>query len=194
MIKLLGKTVADKILNRLKNEIFSMDEKPGLAVILVGNDEASQIYVNLKERTAREIGMNFLRFNLSDSVLQEEIIQLIQKLNLDGSVHGIIVQLPLPKGFDVEKIVNSIDPKKDADGFSAQGGSALSGHSKLLPVFPKAIMKLIESSGQSFFGKKAVVIANSELFGETMSEMLGNENIDAHYILRKNMSSNLALI
>ncbi|EKE19327.1 MAG: Methenyltetrahydrofolate cyclohydrolase [uncultured bacterium] len=194
MIKLLGKTVADDILGRLKSDISLAKKKPGLAVILVGNDKASQLYVKLKEKTARSIGMNFFRFNLAESVSQQEIIKLIGDLNIDSKVNGIIVQLPLPKGFDAQKVISSIDPKKDADGFSAQSGSALGGNLKLFPVFPKAIIKLIESSGQNFFGKKAVVIANSELFGETMSEMLKRENIASGYILTRDVPSNLGVI
>src|SRR6266702_5968680 len=113
---LYGKPVAQKILNHLKEDILLDNEKPGLAVILVGEDKASQIYVNLKEKTAKEIGMNFFRFDFAENIPQDEIIGRIEKLNSDENVAGIIVQLPLPVGFDTQKIIGSIDPKKDADG------------------------------------------------------------------------------
>jgi methylenetetrahydrofolate dehydrogenase (NADP+)/methenyltetrahydrofolate cyclohydrolase len=195
MIKLLGKTVADKILNRLKSDISLLEKKPGLAVILVGNDEASRIYVNLKEKTARDIGMNFFRFNLAENVSQGEIIQLIQKLNADSLVHGIIVQLPLPKSFEVEKIVASIDPGKDADGFHPKNTEFfLNNKAGILPVFPRAILQMILSSGENLQGKSGIVISNSDEFGIIMTAMLKRENIDARYVLSKNMPSGLALI
>lgn len=198
---LYGKSVAQEILSRLKNDISLREQKPGLAVILVGSDKASQLYVALKERTAKEIGMNFFRYDFSQNVSQEEILQQIEKLNNDANVNGVIVQLPLPAGYDTQKIIASIDPKKDADGFSAKGAVSASGarstsdeHPELVPVFPKAIIKLIESSEQNLVGKKAVSVVNSELFGQTMVEMLGRENVASEYVLAENILSNLEKI
>lgn len=183
---LYGKPIAEKILNRLKNEIFQSSEKPGLAVILVGNDEASKIYVSLKEKTAKEIGINFFPHKLSEDVSEEEIFDLIEKLNADEKVHGIIVQLPLPKGFNSEKIISKIDPKKDADGFSKKG--------KLPAVFTRAIMLMLESSGEKLKNKKAVVVANSDEFGRAMSSMLEQKNIKAEYLLSKYISTNIDIL
>ncbi|NTW26999.1 MAG: bifunctional 5,10-methylenetetrahydrofolate dehydrogenase/5,10-methenyltetrahydrofolate cyclohydrolase [Candidatus Moranbacteria bacterium] len=192
---LYGKPVAEKILSRLKRDISLCDSKPGLAVILVGNDKASHLYVNLKEKTAVEIGMNFFRHDLRDDVAQEEILQLIEKLNADEKVHGIIVQLPLPQGFDTQKIISNIDPKKDADGFHPTNTELfLQGKFGIAPVFPRAILQLIASSREDLKDKKAVVVANSDEFGKIMSAMLKRENIIASYILSGNISSQLGQI
>lgn len=185
---LYGKPIADDILNRLKNDISKSAEKPGLAVVLVGDDEASKIYVSLKEKTAGEIGLNFFRHDLAENVSENEITQLIEKLNADEKVHGIIVQLPLPKNFDSEKIISTIDPKKDADGFSAKS------ENDLQPVFSRAIILLAESSGENLENKKAVIVANSDDFGKVMAEMFSRKKVSAEYFLAGDISSNLGKI
>lgn len=185
---LYGKPVADKILAHLKDEISLSAQKPGLAVMLVGDDKASHIYVDLKEKRAHEIGMNFFRYDLEENVSQDEILERIEKLNHDTMVHGIIVQLPLPKGFNTEKIINAIDPKKDADGFLTSNDSILQ------PVFPRAIVKLMQSAGMELDGKKAVVIANSQQFGQVMSKVLEGENLKPQVVLAENLLSNLGEI
>lgn len=195
---LCGKPIADEILGRLKSDVSKSAKKPGLAVILVGDNEASKIYVALKEKAAAEIGMNFFLHRVSENVSEKEVTSLIEKLNRDDSVHGIIVQLPLPAGFDTEKIISSIDPQKDADGFSAQGGSALGGQFensfKLQPVFPHAILCLIESSGEELGNKKAIVIANSDEFGKVMVSALEQKSISAEYIISGEIQRNLGKI
>jgi len=198
---LYGKPIADKILNQLKNDIAINEKKPGLAVILIGDDQASHLYVSLKEKTAREIGINFSRFNFAKNVSENEIADLIQKLNVDEKIHGIIVQLPLPDGFDSEKIISKIDSKKDVDGFSQPeadqplaGAKIQGGHPKLVPVFPHAIMLLAESSGEILEKKKAIVIANSDEFGKVMVATLSQENISAEYFISKDIASNLGKI
>jgi len=189
-MKLLkGKIVADKIILDLKNKIAKQKKKPGLAVILVGNNKASQIYVALKEKAANGVGINFHLIQFNQHETEKTILKEIKELNADQLTHGIIVQLPLPKKFNTQKIINAIDPKKDADGFSAQGGSASGGHSNkknglnIQPVFPQAIWKLLESSHTRLAGKNGVVIANSKIFGETMVKILKNKKIKAEYIL-----------
>jgi methylenetetrahydrofolate dehydrogenase (NADP+) / methenyltetrahydrofolate cyclohydrolase len=195
LMKLLyGKPIADEILKSIKDGISLSDARPGLAVILVGSDEASKIYVSLKEKAAKEIGMNFFRYDIAEDSSQDEVLNLIEKLNQDGKVHGIIVQLPLPEKFDTEKIISKIDPKKDADGFSAAGGSVSGGYSDLHPVFPRAIMLLVQSSGEKLEGKRAVVIANSDEFGKTMVEMLEQKGAAAEYLLSQNIGQNAGKI
>lgn len=192
---LYGKPVAEKILDRLKSDISNRAQKPGLAVILIGNDKASQLYVSLKEKTAKEIGMNFFRRDFSENASQEEILKLIEKLNFDENVHGIIVQLPLPAGFETQKIIESIDPKKDADGFQpANAELFLKEESEIAPVFPRAIMHLVESSGEELSGKNAIVVANSDEFGGIMCAMLWHEGANARYILSNNILSRLEKI
>ncbi|EKD46605.1 MAG: Bifunctional protein folD [uncultured bacterium] len=192
---LFGKPVAEKILSRLKSDISLLEKKPGLAVILIGTDSASHIYVNLKEKMAREIGMNFFRFDFSEGVSQDEISTLIDKLNADADVHGVIVQLPLPESFDTEKIIASIAPEKDVDGFHPENSKAfLEGEGAILPVFPRAITLLMQSAEENLAGKKAVILANSAEFGMIMSTMLSRQNIDAEYILAEKIPSNLRQI
>lgn len=173
---LFGKPIAQEITKRLKEAILKEEQKPGLAVVLVGNDRASEIYVNLKEKFAKEIGVNFWRFNFSAQASQDDIVQKIKTLNGDKDVHGIIVQLPLPEGLDVTEIMAAISGDKDADGFSKSSAN-------LSPVFPQAIIKLLENSGQSIEKKKALVVANSQFFGEAMLKMLKKKEILCEYIL-----------
>ena len=192
---LYGKPVAEKILSRLKGDISLCEKKPGLAVILVGDDRASQIYVSLKEKTAKEIGMNFFRFDFAKKISEYEVLKQIEKLNVDADVNGIIVQLPLPEGFDTQKIITSIDPEKDADGFHPTNTELfLKGENGITPVFPRAIMYLIESSGEQLSGKKGIVIANSEYFGKIMCAMLERENITSQYLLAESILSELGQI
>lgn len=186
---LYGKIVADKILKRLKGDILVCEKKPRLDVILVGNDKASQLYVSLKEKTAREIGMEFFLHKFEENISEDFLLQKISELNEDSDTSGIIVQLPLPEKFETDKIISAIDPEKDVDGFSSK-----SVQHGLLPVFPLAIVKLIESSAQNLFDKKAVVIANSEIFGNTMCEMLNQSGLTSEYILKPSVSSQLGKI
>ncbi|HOX10879.1 MAG TPA: bifunctional 5,10-methylenetetrahydrofolate dehydrogenase/5,10-methenyltetrahydrofolate cyclohydrolase [Candidatus Moranbacteria bacterium] len=192
---LYGKPIADEILSRLQSDIFKSAKKPGLAVILVGNNEASKIYVALKEKAAAEIGMNFFLHRVAENVSEKEVTDLIEKLNRNDSVHGIIVQLPLPAGFDTEKIISSIDPEKDADGFHVQNiADFMGGNGKIFPVFPQAILYLIESSGEEFKNKKAIVIANSDEFGKVMVSALEQKSISAEYIISSEIQRNLGKI
>lgn len=186
---LYGKPVADEILAHLKGEVLACEKKPRLDVILVGNDKASHLYVSLKEKTANEIGMEFFLHEFNEDIEQDFLLQKIAQLNGDDDANGIIVQLPLPEKFDTDKIISSIDPRKDVDGFSIQ--SAQYG---LLPVFPSAIVKLIESSKQGLVGKKAIVIANSQMFGNTMVSILNQKNLTSEFILADTVSLNLEKI
>lgn len=192
---LLGKPVADKILTQLKENIQRETMKPGLAVLLIGEDKASHIYVSLKEKRAQEIGMNFFRFDLSENVSQQEVIERIEQLNGDEKVHGIIVQLPLPKGFDTDKIISTIDPKKDADGFHKENiEKFMNGQNGVWPVFPRAIVKLTESANENLNGKRAIVVANSIEFASTMVAALAEFGLEARYVLSSELPSKLRQI
>lgn len=177
---LSGRKIADEMLRDLKKKITRQKIKPGLAVVLVGENKASDIYVSLKQKAAGKVDMDFwvLKFSARDS--ERDISQAIKELNEDENIHGIIVQLPLPKKFNTEKIIRAIDPKKDADGFFARDA---------VPVFPQAILKLLESSGEKLAGKKAAVIANSEIFGQAMAETLRRKKIEAEYVLKSQITS-----
>ncbi len=182
-MKLLeGKKISEKILTGLKKKINAKKIKPELAVILAGEDKASETYVNLKEKAAKKIGMVFHKFKFKKDASEKEIILKIKKLNENKKINGIIVQLPLPSGFHTQKIINLISPQKDADGFLNQNNSGA-----LQPVFPKAIIKMLESSKINLKDKKAVIIANSKIFGETMRKVLESKKIKSEYILSREL-------
>lgn len=185
---LKGKKIADKILGDLKKKISTQKNKPSLAVILVGNDKASQLYVKLKKKAAEKVGIKFQSFRFSEKAKEEKIIQKIQELNVDKKISGMIVQLPLPKNLNTQKTINAIDSRKDVDGFSAKNNS------KLHPVFPQAITEMLSASFLKVpfrKGMKAVVIANSEKFGEVMVNTLGRKKILGMYILASQLKKNI---
>jgi len=176
-----GKKIADKILNNLKAEVEASGKKPKLAVLLVGNDGASEIYVGLKKNAAEKVGIGFELFRFSEENSEEEILEKISELNKDEKVSGMIIQLPLPEKFATQKIINTIDPKKDVDGFHPEN--------KTLPaVFPEAMLELLKSTNE-YQNKKAIVVANSETFGEKMCEVLKKENIKCEYVLASDIST-----
>jgi len=187
---LYGKPVADGILSRLKEKISQKGSAPKLAVVLVGDNKASGIYVNLKEKKAREIGVGFFLSRFPADVEENYILAEIRRLNDDVRINGIIVQLPLPEKLDASRIINEISVEKDVDGFSTKEGRP----SNLTPVFPKAIMMMIGSSGKEIFGKKALVVANSDRFGEAMCSVLEKSGTIAGYILADTVSDNIEKI
>jgi len=192
---LYGKSVADNILGDIEKNIADFKFVPHLAVILVGNDPASHLYVTLKEKEARKIGIEVSTYKFLPLEKEAAILSAIELLNQDEEINGIIVQLPLPDGFDTQKIISAIDPQKDVDGFHPSNVKEfISGDGKIIPVFPQAISLLIKSSGEKLDGKKAAIVANSDEFGRIMQAMLGRENIASQYILAKNISSNLGNI
>lgn len=174
-----GKEIADKILAELREKIKGSSSKPGLAVLLVGNDKASHIYVGLKEKAAKEIGINFEKFLFNEDCDEEEIISKIEELNDDENIHGIIVQLPLPAKFNADGIINTILPEKDADGFRE-------GSLNENPVFPSAIMRMIESVNRKV--KNALIVTKSKKFGEMMKGQLEKREIESEYIFCEEIS------
>ena len=190
-----GNKIADGILLNLKKEITNRRKKPGLAVVLVGDNPASQIYVNLKAKVAKKVGIGFKLLKFSERANEDKIIAAIKQLNRDKSIYGMIVQLPLPKKFHTQKIINSIDPQKDVDGFHPDNVKKfLAGHPTIYPVFPQAIMKLLGATGKKMKGKSALIIANSKKFGSVMQQALEFEKTKAKYILSKNLNKNLDLL
>ncbi|MCX6763423.1 MAG: bifunctional 5,10-methylenetetrahydrofolate dehydrogenase/5,10-methenyltetrahydrofolate cyclohydrolase [Candidatus Moranbacteria bacterium] len=186
---LYGKKIAEKILRITAQKIKSEKLKPSLAVVLIGENKASRLYVSLKAKAAEKIGVKFSLYKFKENAGEREIIEEINSLNKDSKTNGIIVQLPLPKKYNTQKIINSISPRKDVDGFSAKGGSASGGHpNKFLPVFPRAILELIKATEINLRNKKAVIVGNSKIFGETMKKMLEEEKIQAEYALTPTLS------
>ncbi len=186
-----GKKIAEEILSDIKKNIEKEKSTPGLAVILVGKDEASHIYVSLKEKSARETGIKFRRIEFPEDISEDLVLKEIEGLNSDKSIHGIIVQLPLPGNMDKNKIIGSIKPEKDADGFHPENlNNYFAGIAEIMPVFPSAILELIKSSEQELSQKKAVIICNSKDFGKTMQNMLKKEEIESEYIFCPDMDKN----
>lgn len=146
---------------------------PGLSVVLVGDDPASQVYVRSKEKACQEVGFHSQVFRLPASTPQSELLALIDTLNKDPRVHGILVQFPLPEGFDQTAVINAIDPAKDVDGLHPlNAGRLASGLPGLVPCTPKGIMRLIQTTGVDLTGKMAVVIGRSNLVGKPIAAML----------------------
>lgn len=173
-----GKPIAEQALARARTIIQERHIRPGLAVVLVGNDPASEIYVGLKERAAESVGVLFEKHTLLETSRTEDVQELVRALNERSDIHGIIVQLPLPAGIDTDAVIATIRPEKDADGFHPETVSRfLSGESSVPPVFPRAIRALIQSVGVSLAGKQAIVFANSTLFARVISATLDQVGI-----------------
>ena len=172
-----GKKVAEKFLNEVNKKIKESKEKPGLAIVLVGNNPASEIYVNFKEKKAKEVGLYFERYNLDENVSQNELLKLIDNLNQSRKIHGMIVQLPLPKHIDEKLVVDAILPHKDADGFTPLNlGNLVNDDNRLLPATARACMELIKSTGEKIEGKNAVVVGRSTIVGKPTALLLLQEN------------------
>ncbi|MDR2401612.1 MAG: bifunctional methylenetetrahydrofolate dehydrogenase/methenyltetrahydrofolate cyclohydrolase FolD [Deferribacteraceae bacterium] len=172
-ILLDGFSLAQKVRSELKDKIASLNSTPSLAVILVGDDPASQVYVGGKEKAAAEVGINSIVKHLSKNISEGELLNEIKLLNEAQSVDGILVQLPLPDGIDVHKIISAIDPKKDVDGFHPINAGLLSiGKPSLIPCTPKGIMRLLSEYSLEISGKNAVVIGRSNIVGKPISQLL----------------------
>lgn len=173
-----GKQIADEIKESIKNEINTSKIKPGLAVILAGDDPASKIYVNSKAKTANELGIKSDIRLLPANTSKNELIEIIHKLNGDNSIHGILVQLPLPKHINEFDVFCEISPKKDVDGLnpSNMGMFFLGKEPNFYPCTPSGIMALIKSTGIQISGRNAVIIGRSNIVGKPVAQMLMKEN------------------
>jgi methylenetetrahydrofolate dehydrogenase (NADP+) / methenyltetrahydrofolate cyclohydrolase len=168
-----GKAMAAAIKGALKEKIEKQGIKPGLAVILVGEDSASKVYVGGKEKDAQEVGFHSELYRLPENTAQEEILKLIQTLNDRKEINGVLVQLPLPDHLDEELITNSIDPMKDVDGFTYNSaGRLFTGSKGLVACTPKGCLEMIRSTGIEIKGKNAVVIGRSNIVGKPMAILL----------------------
>jgi len=172
-----GKKVAEKIRNELKEKIKELDVKPGLAVVLVGDDPASQIYVNMKEKKCNEVGIYSKKILLEKSIDEVSLLNVVDELNQDQKIHGMLVQLPLPKHIPEQLIINAILPHKDADGFNPINmGNLLTGDNAIVPATPKGVLKLLDSTGVNLEGKHAVVVGRSNIVGKPISILLQQRN------------------
>lgn len=168
-----GRALADQMQEAMRIEVEAMTTKPGLVVIIIGENPASQTYVRNKERTAEKIGLNSRVDRLPADIPESELIRLIEQYNQDEHYHGILVQLPLPKHIDEEKVLLSILPEKDVDGFHPMNmGKLFSGKPDLIPCTPYGIMKMFEAYNIDLEGKNAVVVGRSNIVGKPMAQLL----------------------
>jgi methylenetetrahydrofolate dehydrogenase (NADP+)/methenyltetrahydrofolate cyclohydrolase len=179
MLKIIdGEKNSKKIKDALREEVLLMKKNgiiPNLAVILVGDDNASQIYVRNKERVAKEIGINSQTFHFPASISQEKLESLILKLNSDQNIHGILIQLPLPDTIIVKKILTLIDPKKDVDCFHPENiGKLMIGDAYFLPCTPAGVLELLKKSEIPIEGKRIVIIGRSNIVGKPLAIILIN--------------------
>lgn len=173
-----GKKLRDKIFCDLKDKLDKMPKKPTLAVILVGNDPASQIYVRNKKKTAENLGINSVVINYPSNISQNELLAKIEELNNDNSVNAILVQLPLPEHIDKFKIIDAIKPEKDVDGLTPYNmGKLFAGEEPYVyPCTPKGILLLLDEYNIDLDGKHVVVVGRSNLVGKPIAQMLLNRN------------------
>ncbi|MGN1316867.1 MAG: bifunctional methylenetetrahydrofolate dehydrogenase/methenyltetrahydrofolate cyclohydrolase FolD [Acutalibacteraceae bacterium] len=175
-----GKEVSAAKREELKKRVNTLNEKGinvGLAVIIVGNNSASRVYVNNKKKGCEEIGVTSFEYALPEETTQEELISLIEKLNNDGRVDGILCQLPLPKHIDEKAVLNCISPIKDVDAFHPVNvGHIMIGDFTFLPCTPAGIMEMLKFYGISVRGKKCVIIGRSNIVGKPMAMLLLKEN------------------
>ena len=193
-----GKAVSKAVRERVAAETEALKKKgvtPGLAVIIVGEDSASQVYVRNKEKACEEVGFYSEKFALPENTTQEELNALVQKLNEREDINGILCQPPLPKHLDDKEVINLINPIKDVDAFHPVNvGAIMIGDYNFLPCTPAGVMELIHSTGVDVCGKKAVVIGRSNIVGKPMAMLLLHENatVEITHSRTQNLSENTA--
>ena len=172
-----GKDIAASLREDIKADVASLDYQPGLAVILVGDDPASQVYVGNKIRACEKVGIKSFESKLPAGASQAEVMAEIQAFNHNKEVHGILLQLPVPAHLDSNALIQAIDPRKDVDGLTYNNvGKLVSGEDGLVPCTPQGYLKLIKTAREDLSGLNAVVIGRSLLFGKPMGQLLLSEN------------------
>lgn len=180
-----GKELSQQKREEMKKEVELLKSKgvtPGLAVIIVGNDPASQTYVRGKQRACEEIGIHSVLIEMEESTSEEELLAKIEELNNDDSIHGILVQLPLPKQIDEQAVIEKISPDKDVDGFHPVNvGRMLTGQDCFLPCTPHGIIELVKSKQIEIEGKHVVVVGRSNIVGKPVGQLFLKENATVTY-------------
>ena len=194
-----GKAVAASVLEECRAEVAELKAKgitPGLAVVLVGDDPASQVYVGSKVRTCADLGLHSEKIVLPSTTTQEELIAVVQRLNADPAIHGILVQSPPPKHIDEEAVIRTIDPRKDVDGFHPENVAklALEDPTGFVPCTPAGCMRLLAASGVKTAGAEAVVIGRSMIVGKPMALLLMAKGSDATVTVAHSRSKDLPAI
>jgi methylenetetrahydrofolate dehydrogenase (NADP+) / methenyltetrahydrofolate cyclohydrolase len=168
-----GKSIAASLRAAVAERVASAGFRPGLTVVLVGDDPASAVYVRTKDRAAREVGIDAKTIRLPADTTQQKLLKTIGRLNADPSVDGILVQLPLPRGIDQQAVIEAIDPAKDVDGFHPVNvGHLADGRPTLVPCTPLGVMKLLLAAGITVAGARAVVLGRSVIVGRPMASLL----------------------
>ncbi|MCX8194764.1 MAG: bifunctional methylenetetrahydrofolate dehydrogenase/methenyltetrahydrofolate cyclohydrolase FolD [Candidatus Micrarchaeota archaeon] len=172
-----GNSLADSILEKAKGQIASFSRPPCLAIVMVGNNPASQVYVRRKEEACKKVGIKTKNIHLPSSATEGEVMEQILALNSDSSVDAILVQLPLPPHIDEERVLCQISPKKDVDGFHPENfGRAALGTGQLLPCTPKGVLHILKESKIGLAGKHAVIVGRSRIVGKPLAFLLLNED------------------
>lgn len=172
-----GKSLSAKVKDELKGNVNSYFQTPILAVVTIGDDAASEVYVKNKKKACEYVGMSFLHLDYASCVKEEVVIKKIKQLNKDKSVNGIIVQLPIPDNFNVSKIINTIDPAKDVDGLTnTQAGKLIQNEKCLIPCTPKGIMEIFKEYKIDLEGKHVVIVGRSNLVGKPLMLECLNKN------------------
>lgn len=177
-----GKKVAQDIKTEVAQEITELGFTPKLAVLLVGDDAASHIYVQRKQKACAKIGIDCEIFTFENSVSETTLIAKITELNTDTHFHAILVQLPLPKHLDTKKIINAIDPKKDVDGFHPKTiDNYIFNRSQAMPGLTEGIIRLLKETNVRLRNKKAVIMSNTYIFGQPLLKALEDEGVEAYW-------------
>lgn len=172
-----GKAISQQVKDEIRAEIERDKLSIGLAVVIVGNNQASRVYVNNKKKACEVCGIKSYEYALPEETTEEQLLELVDTLNDDKNINGILVQLPLPKQIDEEKIIERISPLKDVDAFHATNvGKIMIGNYAFLPCTPAGVMELIHSTGTEISGKECVVIGRSNIVGKPMAMLLLHEN------------------
>ncbi len=194
---ILGKEVSESIYSDLRNRISALKDKgvvPGLAVIMVGNDPASTVYVGMKDRKCNELGIRSVQIVLPESTTQAELITKIEELNFDSNIHGILVQLPLPEHISQSAVIRAISPSKDVDCFHPFNlGRMVIGEAEFLPATPAGIREMIRHYGFETAGKHVVIVGRSNIVGKPLANILiqKGEGADATVTVVNSRTSNI---
>lgn len=176
-LRLDGRLLANQIQQKLKAEMKNLSHAPHLAVVFIGDNPASTLYVAMKTKAAASIGIQTTVQNLPTSSTTQDLVQVVQNLNTNPSIDGILVQLPLPDHIDTNAVIEAISPSKDADGLTSKNqGGLMTGHPTILPCTPLGCLRLIHQARPNLAGLNAVVVGRSRLVGRPMAQLLLNEN------------------
>lgn len=190
-----GKKIAAEIRASVKTRLAKEKETRGLGVVLVGNDAPSHLYVGLKEKACKEVGIRFTRILLPATASETEIIATVEALNARDDIDAILVQLPLPAGINESAVIAAMDPNKDVDGFHPKNLELLeTNQAPVLPVLIHAILKLLDASGEPLSGKQAVLFANSTVFAHPLSAALSWRGVHSTITLGKHMANPAELV